>query len=412
MDDNDELLMLYDGPTTILEGRDIASVAKYMKSPQCKQVFVILGAGVSTAAGIPDFRSPRTSKYAMLAKLNLPYPRAVFELNYFRFHPTPFYTLARELYPGRYRPTLTHTFVKLLSDRDLLHTCFTQNIDTLERQAGIPAEKLVEANGSFASQRCIDCKKEYDSARMREAIEKGEIVVCDKESCGGLVKPDIVFFGESMPEFLSQSIPKIGSADLLFVIGTSLTVQPFAKLASMAPESCPRVLINLDFAGDIGTRADDVLLLGRCDTIVRDLCRELGWEETLDSEWAKTEIAGSASLAASALPPERAYRTKALMDAVVPHEQVEMGSTSNGTSTPTAAGWQDKLDAVDSLSERLRVALECSEKVVPLLEEAAITFPARTLSSEEILFASGAVDDSPHSACYSIGGKVMRFFGI
>ncbi len=84
MDDNDELLMLYDGPTTILEGRDIASVAKYMKSPQCKQVFVILGAGelvvpirfmrldinstlmmfegVSTAAGIPDFRSPRTSK--------------------------------------------------------------------------------------------------------------------------------------------------------------------------------------------------------------------------------------------------------------------------------------------------------------------------------------------------------------
>ncbi len=108
------------------------------------------------------------------------------------------YTLARELYPGRYRPTLTHTFVKLLSDRDLLHTCFTQNIDTLERQAGIPAEKLVEANGSFASQRCIDCKKEYDSTRMREAIEKGEIVVCDKESCGGLVKPDIVFFGESV----------------------------------------------------------------------------------------------------------------------------------------------------------------------------------------------------------------------
>ena len=106
--------------------------------------------------------------------------------------------MTRELYPGRYRPTLTHTFVKLLSDSGLLHTCFTQNIDTLERQAGIPADKLVEANGSFASQHCIDCKKEYDSVRMRETVEKGEVVRCGNESCAGLVKPDIVFFGESV----------------------------------------------------------------------------------------------------------------------------------------------------------------------------------------------------------------------
>ena len=82
---------------------------------------------------------------------------------------------------------------------------------------------------------------------------------------------------KQLPELLSQSIPKINSADLLFVIGTSLTIQPFAKLASMAPDSCPRVLINLDFAGDIGTRADDVLLLGKCDSIVRDL----SWNEKL-----------------------------------------------------------------------------------------------------------------------------------
>ena len=76
--------------------------------------------------------------------------------------------------------------------------CFTQNIDTLERQAGIPAEQLVEANGSFASQRCIDCKQEFDSEKMRRAVEDGEVVRCDKGSCGGLVKPDVVFFGESV----------------------------------------------------------------------------------------------------------------------------------------------------------------------------------------------------------------------
>lgn len=190
-------------------------------------------------------------------------------------------------------------------------------------------------------------------------------------------------------------MPKIGSADLLFVIGTSLTVPAFAKLASMAPESCPRVLINLDFAGDIGTRADDVLLLGKCDAIIRDLCRELGWEDTLDREWAKTEIPGSPSLSSNTLPPERAFRSNGLSDMAPPHEQVEIGSTSHGTSTPTAAEWQEKLEAAESLTERLRVALECSEKVVPLLEETAVTFAARTLSAEEILLASGAVDDTP-----------------
>ncbi|KAI0770212.1 DHS-like NAD/FAD-binding domain-containing protein [Fomes fomentarius] len=392
MDDPDELLMLYDGPTTVLEGRDLPSIAKFIKSPQCQRIFVMLGAGVSTAAGIPDFRSPRTGLYAKLAQSNLPYPRAVFELNYFRFNPIPFFIFTRELYPGRYRPTLTHTFVKLLADSGRLHTCFTQNIDTLERQAGIPVDLLVEAHGSFASQHCIDCKKEYESAKMREAVEKGEVVRCDDPSCEGLVKPDIVFFGEELPDRFFQTLPKFGSADLLFVIGTSLTVQPFAKLAAMAPETCPRILINLDFAGDLGTRADDVILLGKCDAIVRDLCRELGWEDALDREWAKTALTLSPGAAATAVG--RTHRANTVLDSVPPHEQVELGSgASNGTSTPTAAEWQEKLDAAESLTERLRVALEVSEKVVPLMEDTAITFPARTLSSEEILL--GAVDDPP-----------------
>ena len=108
------------------------------------------------------------------------------------------FTLTHELYPGRFRPTLTHTFIKLLADNGLLHTCFTQNIDTLERQAGVPLDRLVEAHGSFASQHCIDCKKEYDSEKMRLAVEKAEAVLCDDESCAGLVKPDVVFFGESV----------------------------------------------------------------------------------------------------------------------------------------------------------------------------------------------------------------------
>ena len=119
---------------------------------------------------------------------------------------TPVYTLTRDLYTRCYRPTLTHIFVKLLSDRGLLHTCFTQNVDTLERQAGIPPERIVEAHGTFASQRCIDCKQEVDHARMRAAVEAGDVLYCEQEGCRGLVKPDLILFGESVSSFYTIRI--------------------------------------------------------------------------------------------------------------------------------------------------------------------------------------------------------------
>jgi NAD+-dependent protein deacetylase SIR2 len=74
-------------------------------------------------------------------------------------------------------------------------------------------------------------------------------------------------------------------------MGTSLTVHPFASLTRIVPDSCPRILINMDQAGDIGTRADDVLLLGKTDEVIRELCEELGpdWVEELDAMWKETE---------------------------------------------------------------------------------------------------------------------------
>lgn len=85
------------------------------------------------------------------------------------------------------------------------------------------------------------------------------------------------------------------SADLLIVMGTSLTVQPFASLAGMVADSCPRILINLDRVGDFGSRADDVVLLGKCDETVTALCKELGWEEELLRLWKTTETSVSKS---------------------------------------------------------------------------------------------------------------------
>ena len=113
------------------------------------------GAGISTSAGIPDFRSPGTGLYANLSRLNLPYAEAVFDIRYFRTNPEPFYTLAQEMYPGKFRPTITHSFIALLEKKGLLLKLFTQNIDCLEREAGVPDDKIIEAHGSFAKYDCL-----------------------------------------------------------------------------------------------------------------------------------------------------------------------------------------------------------------------------------------------------------------
>lgn len=216
----------------------------------------------------------------------------MFDISYFRNNPLPFYALAHELQilPGKYRPTISHSFVRLLSDKGLLLKLFTQNIDCLEREAGVPGDKVIEAHGSFASQRCIECETTYPEELMREAVEKCEVPHCLTPECNGLVKPDIVFFGEALPkEFhINKSLPS--SADLCIVMGTSLTVQPFASLPNFCMENVPRVLINLEQVGSLGSRADDVLCLGECDAGVRKLASALGWLDELEALWDDTNL--------------------------------------------------------------------------------------------------------------------------
>ncbi|CRG84619.1 NAD-dependent histone deacetylase SIR2 [Talaromyces islandicus] len=271
-----------------LKRRDLESVANYILKKNVRRIVVMTGAGISTSAGIPDFRSPDTGIYSNLAHLDLPDPEAVFSINFFRENPVPFYTLARELYPGRYRPTIAHSFITLLHKKGRLLKLFTQNIDCLERAAGVPGDMIIEAHGSFASQHCIDCKSEYPDDLIRQAVDKGEVPHCLTPECNGLVKPDIVFFGEALPLafFSSRDLP--AEADLCIVMGTSLTVQPFASLPSFCRDETPRVLINMERVGGLGSRADDVLLLGDCDAGVRKLAQALGWLEELEALWEET----------------------------------------------------------------------------------------------------------------------------
>ncbi|OQN99196.1 NAD-dependent protein deacetylase hst2-1 [Cryoendolithus antarcticus] len=276
-------------PPRQLKSRSIESVAHYILNRPVSKVVVLTGAGISTSAGIPDFRSPETGLYANLSRLNLPYAEAVFDIAYFRQNPEPFYTLAAELYPGKFRPTLAHSFIRLLADKGLLLKLFTQNIDCLEREAGVPGDLIVEAHGSFAEQSCIECKLFYDKDEIRKHVAAKTIPRCP--SCDGLVKPEIVFFGEQLPAafFANRMLPV--EADLVIVMGTSLTVQPFASLPQLAREDAVRVLINKEVVGGLGSRADDVVVLEDCDEGVRQLAKALGWLNDLEALWAETRPA-------------------------------------------------------------------------------------------------------------------------
>lgn len=218
-----------------------------------------------------------------MARLKLPYAEAVFDISYFRNHPEPFYVLAQELYPGKFHPTISHAFIALLAEKGLLQMLFTQNIDCLERAAGVPADKIVEAHGSFATQRCIECKVEFPDAEMRAHVIRGDVPRCNE--CKGLVKPDITFFGEALPRDFSEKSHNTAMADLVLILGTSLTVYPFASLPEMARKGIPRVLFNMEKVGSLGSRLDDVLELGACDDGIRKLAELLGWTDELNDTW-------------------------------------------------------------------------------------------------------------------------------
>jgi len=245
------------------------------------------GAGISTAAGIPDFRSPKTGLYSQLQKYNLPRAEAVFDIQYFRENPKPFCTLAKELYPTNFEPTPVHYFIKLLEKKGILLRAYTQNIDTLERMAGVSDDILIEAHGSFGNAHCIKCQDEYTADEVKEVLFKDEIPKC--KQCKGLVKPDIVFFGESLPQKFHKNVQKDSKdADLLLVLGTSLAVSPFNGIVDWVGDKCPRVLINWNEVGDFDFGGRDANMLGDCQVSILELVHELGWYDEL-KELSKTK---------------------------------------------------------------------------------------------------------------------------
>jgi NAD-dependent deacetylase sirtuin 2 len=257
--------------------QDIVNSLKFKKF---KNIIVMAGAGISTSCGIPDFRTPGTGLYDNLQRFNLPNPEAMFTLDFFKKNPQPFYTLAKELLPGSFQPSTTHKFIKLLQDQGILLRCYTQNIDGLEQIAGVFPNLIFQVHGGFDSAHCVECGAVCD---MQEFKKSCPVVLKCKICKLGYIKPDIVFFGESMPKDFGYCVERdFPICDCLIVLGTSLKVQPFAYLINKVPSECPRLLINREQVFTNITKRD-VFLKGDCDTGVKSLCNMISndWEHTI-----------------------------------------------------------------------------------------------------------------------------------
>lgn len=186
---------------------------------------VLTGAGVSTASGIPDFRGDHGLwTQADAARV------ATFEG--FRQDPRGFYAFWRDKFGllTKAKPNAAHVALAQLEARGLVRAIVTQNVDGLHQIAG--SREVLEVHGRFRSARCLSCGRRYDTRAFIEGLRKDEEPRC--EVCPGLVKPDVVLFGEPLDPDFDRATAAVGQCDLLVVIGTSLEVAPVSDLVPLA----------------------------------------------------------------------------------------------------------------------------------------------------------------------------------
>ena len=178
------------------------------------------GAGVSTESGIPDFRSV-DGLYNQ--KFEYP-PETIISHSFYEQRPEYFFRFYREkMLPLGFEPNITHKVLARWEREGKLSAVVTQNIDGLHQKAG--SKRVYELHGSVLRNYCIRCRKFHSAEFVRDADG------VPKCTCGGIVKPDVVLYEESLDQdTIEKSVRAIQSADLLIVAGTSLTVYPAAGL--------------------------------------------------------------------------------------------------------------------------------------------------------------------------------------
>lgn len=206
---------------------------------ESKHCVVFTGAGVSTLSGIRDFRGAGgfySEDYKGMAVED------ILSLHYFHKNPAIFYRWAREfLYNLEdFEPSIVHTVLALMEQRGIVKGVYTQNIDLLHQKGG--SQKIYEIHGSPERHFCLSCHHAMGYAEVVPFVKRGEVPHCPL--CQGVMKPDIVFYGEGLKSaLLDQAYKEMEESDLVLVLGSSLTVQPAASLPMVSFSNGGKIVI-------------------------------------------------------------------------------------------------------------------------------------------------------------------------
>ncbi|GAB1472259.1 NAD-dependent protein deacylase Cob2 [Chloroflexota bacterium] len=219
---------------------------------QSKHAVVLTGAGISTPSGIPDFRSSGTGLWSHDE------PLEVASLSTFRTKPSLFFEwfrpLARQMFDAR--PNAAHIALAQLEERGFVKAIITQNVDVLHQRAG--SKNVIEMHGTMQTLTCTQCYHHVQAeSYISDYVETGKLPCCPK--CGALLKPDVILFGEQMPQAALSSAQRAARAcDLMLVVGSSLEVLPVAGLPMQALDRGAHLIILNNDPTYLNVRADAI----------------------------------------------------------------------------------------------------------------------------------------------------------
>lgn len=202
-----------------------------------RSIVAFTGAGISTESGIPDYRGP-----GGVWEKNTP-PT----IGDFRENPetrAAYWRERKERYPALRdtQPNVGHLALVRLQDAGLLSTVITQNIDGLHQKSGIEPQRVIELHGTAHRVRCIDCGATWPADEIQRRLDTEPLPACD--ACGGRLRGATILFGETLPQdALHAAVIAARDADLMLVIGSSLIVQPAARLPQVTVASGGRLAI-------------------------------------------------------------------------------------------------------------------------------------------------------------------------
>lgn len=219
---------------------------------QAKRAVVLTGAGISTPSGIPDFRSEGTGLWSKNEAME------VASLSTFRYEPSKFYEWFRPLANRitNAAPNAAHIALAELGQAGYIDTVITQNIDVLHQKAG--STKVIEMHGTLRTLSCTQCFHQFEATPFLEPfVSQG--IIPDCPDCGAILKPDVILFGEQLPQKAwFEALHAARNCDLMLVVGSSLEVLPVAGLPMQTLDRGGHLIIINQTPTYLNVRADIV----------------------------------------------------------------------------------------------------------------------------------------------------------